>query len=220
MSIEKVVEWANSHEKTEPAGYLHVGCNFFDDTEVELHYRPTYMRSLRHNKRLQKFCEAHKDDWAETSGMIVPSWNFNVIYQLSLIYRHLFGLGVGMRQLMDYFFLLSNTKNHGLCTNLSSTLSNMGLLKFAGAVMYVMLEVFGMEEKYLICPVDEKRGRMLLEKVMQTGNFGKMDKKQKEARKTTSGSLMYKLQQWWKLVWLYPEETLSAPIWSMIRHFD
>ncbi len=83
--------------------------------------------------------------------------------------------------------------------------------------MYVMREVFGMEEKYMICAVDEKRGRMLLSQVMQTGNFGKMDKVQKEARSTTAGSVKYKLSQWWELLKFYPEETLSAPLWALVR---
>ena len=51
--------------------------------------------------------------------------------------------------------------------------------KFAGAVMYVMSEVFGMEEKYMICPMDGKRGRRLLEVIMEGGNFGHATEKYK-----------------------------------------
>ena len=69
----------------------------------------------------------------------------------------------------------------------------------------------------MICAVDEKRGRMLLWQVMQTGNFGKMDKVQKEARNTIVGSVKYKLIQWWELLKLYPDETLSAPLWAFVR---
>ena len=96
----------------------------------------------------------------------------------------------------------------------------MGLYNFAGAVMYVMREVFGIDERYMICPVDEKRGRMLLEQVMQTGNFGHLDERQKTSRSTTAGRLRHKLRQWWILIRYYPEETLCAPFWSIIRYFD
>lgn len=226
-SKEMVVEWGQKVGLAEKPGYLHVGCHIFNDTEVELHYRPTYMRSLRHNKRLQEFCENHKSDWMVRDGMIVPSWEFDVVYLLSHIYRHLFGLGVGLRQLMDYYFLLVNANDRELTVNTSISLSTslplmlsrLGLQNFAGAVMYVMREVFGMDERYMICAVDEKRGKMLLRQVMQTGNFGKMDKVQKDARSTTAGCLKYKLSQWWELVRLYPEETLSAPIWVLVRKF-
>ena len=209
-----VVAWAQKVGMTEKPGYLHVGARCFDDTEVELHYRPTYMRSLRHNRRLQIFCESHRTDWTERNGMIVPSWEFDVVYQLSHIYRHLFGLGVGLRQLMDYYFVLCSSYENDN-ENLKKTLSSLGLLNFAGAVMYVMREVFHLEEQYMICPVDEKRGQMLLEMVMQTGNFGHQDERQKEARSSAVGSLRYKMKQWWRLVKLYPEETLSAPVWTI-----
>ena len=214
---EDVVEWVQKVGMTEEPGYLHVGARCFENTEVELHNRPTYMRSLRHNKRLQEFCGEHKSDWTERKGMIVPSWEFDVVYQLSHIYRHLFGLGVGLRQLMDYYWTLSNSPLKGENFDLQKTLKHLGLYDFAGAVMHVMREVFGMEEKYMICAVDEKRGKMLLRQVMQTGNFGKMDKVQKEARSTAAGSVKYKLSQWWELLRFYPEETLSAPLWALVR---
>ena len=222
-----VVDWAMKVGMTEKPGYLHVGASCFatsagsaTDTAVELHYRPTYLRSFRHNRRLQQFCESHKADWEERNGMTVPSWEFDMVYQLSHIYRHLFGLGVGMRQMMDYYFVLrASNSNSDSNENLKRTLSSMGLYNFAGAVMYVMREVFGLDEKYMICPVDEKRGRMLLEQVMQTGNFGHLDEKQKAARSTTAGNVKYKLRQWWKLLRFYPEETLSAPVWSVINRW-
>lgn len=211
-----VVDWAMKVGMTEKPGYLHVGASCFEDTSVELHYRPTYLRSFRHNRRLQKFCESHKADWTEHNGMVVPSWEFDVVYQLSHIYRHLFGLGIGMRQMMDYYFLLRNS-NSDSNENLSKTLSSLGLYNFAGAVMYVMRDVFGLDERYMICPVDENRGQMLLKLVMQTGNFGHLDEKQKAARSTTAGIVKYKLRQWWKLLRFYPEETLSAPLWALLR---
>lgn len=217
---EKVVAWAEKVGRTESAGYLHVGARCFKDTEVELHYRPTYCRCRKYNRRLQEFCEKHKDDWEVQNGLVVPSWEFNVVYLLSHIYRHLFGLGIGLRQLMDYYWTHSNSPVKGKNCDLQKTLKYLGLYDFAGAVMYVMREVFGMKEQYMICPVDERRGRMLLDVVMQTGNFGKMDKEQIFARKNTLGRIIFKLKQWRNLIVLYPEETLSAPIWSMMRHFD
>ena len=218
---KEVVDWAMKVGMTDKPGYLHVGASCFEDTAVELHYRPTYLRSFRHNRRLQKFCESHKANWTARNGLVVPSWEFDVAYQLSHIYRHLFGLGVGLRQLMDYYFVLrASNSNSNSKESLKRTLSSLGLYNFAGAVMYVMREVFGLDERYMICPVDEERGRMLLEQVLQMGNFGHLDEKQKSARSTIAGSVKYKLRQWWGLLRFYPEETLSAPVWSVIRLFN
>lgn len=218
-SKDAVVEWAMKYGISMCPDYLHVDCHLFDSTEVELHYRPTYMHSLRHNARLQRFCKEHKCDWEKRGDLTVPSWDFNVVYLLSHIYRHLFGLGIGLRQLMDYFFVLRSTSDNSRFENqeMLNRLNYFGLMRFAGAVMWVMYEVFHLEEQYLICPVDVKRGRMLLSQVMQTGNFGHMDEDQKDARSTISGSLKYKARQWMKLIRLYPEETLCAPTWSIYR---
>lgn len=47
------------------------------------------------------------------------------------------------------------------------------MMRFARATMYVMREVFGLEEEYLLVAPDEKAGRFLLDEIMQAGNFGK-----------------------------------------------
>lgn len=216
---KEMVAWAEKYGMTEPAKYLHVGAKMFDNTDVEVHYRPTYMRSLIHNRRMQRFCENHKGDWTKRNGIVVPSWEFDVIYQLSHIYRHLFGLGIGLRQLMDYSFVLKNRNNASADDKLRKTLSSLGLLKFAGAVMYVMREVFCLDEKYMIVPVDEKRGRALLHDIMQSGNFGKMDKEQQKARESHAGSLWYKIKRGWELMRFYPSETLSVPVWNVYKRF-
>lgn len=217
---DKVVALARKYGGVKPVDYLHVDAQVFEDTDVELHYRPTYMRSLRHNKRLQEFCKKHKK-FEKRNDLFVPSLKFDVVYQLSHIYRHLFGLGIGLRQLTDYFFALRNLNvDDSERGQLIEQLKYLGLYNFACAVMYVMCEVFNMEQSYMICPVDEKRGQMLLKQVMQTGNFGKMDMEQKNARISTFGTIRYKIAQWLEFVRYYPEETLSAPVWSVVRKIN
>lgn len=81
--------------------------------------------------------------------------------------------------------------------------------------MYVLQVVFGMEDQYMICKPDEVRGKELLRHVMQTGNFGKMDKEQKVARQSLFGTMTYKVRQWWMLLRYYPSETVFAPYWAV-----
>ncbi len=57
-------------------------------------------------------------------------------------------------------------------TAIRHTLMYLGLWKFAGAMMYVMKEVFLLDRQYMIAPVDEKRGKFLLDEILQSGNFG------------------------------------------------
>lgn len=223
---EKVVTLAEKMGITEKAGYLHVGTKF-KGVDVELHYRPTYMRNPSHNRRIQEWCGAHNDFKslklnAEGLEIVVPSDEFNVVYLLSHIYRHLFGAGIGLRQLMDYYFVLINANCRELSANCSvnSILKSLGLFDFAGAVMYVLQVVFGMDEQYMICKPDEKRGKELLWHVMQTGNFGKMDKEQKVARQSLFGTMAYKVRQWWLLLRYYPSETIWSPYWAIVNRLN
>ena len=41
--------------------------------------------------------------------------------------------------------------------------------------MYVLHEVFGLEEEKMIAPMNEKEGNFLLDEIMREGNFGHYD---------------------------------------------
>lgn len=148
--------------------------------------------------------------------IVVPSDEFNVVYLLSHIYRHLLGLGIGLRQLMDYNFALrafsEGTKvSEGFkVSEVSGTLKYLGLYDFAGAVMYVLKEVFGLEREYMICEPEEWRGKALLESVMESANFGRGQKK--------IPTWLMKMKQWSDLVVMYPSETLSDPVWRIYKN--
>ena len=92
--------------------------------------------------------------------------------------------GIGLRQLLDYYFVVMMW--HTDLTNLTDSdsadlaalqreLKRLGLWKFAGAVMYVLHEVFGLEEDMMIVPMNEKEGMFLLDEIMRGGNFGQYD---------------------------------------------
>ena len=55
-------------------------------------------------------------------------------------------------------------------------LKYLGLWKFAGAMMYVLHKVMGMPKDKMIAPMDAKRGQMLLDDILNGGNFGHYDK--------------------------------------------
>lgn len=233
-SPKDVVSWARNNGNAESPTYLHVGVRLFSDTDVELHYRPTYCRCQWHNNRMQDFCENHKLDWNRVNGMMLPSWEFNVVYLLSHMYRHLLGLGIGLRQVMYYYFVLqseclenlkgsntgeTNLLNGSRTSNLLSTLHDLGLDKFAGAVMYVLREVFMLDESYFICPVDEIRGGNLLNSILLSGNFGKMDDSQMKARSTIMGNMCWSIMHNIRILRYYPLEVLSVPVWKLTSVF-
>ena len=107
----------------------------------------------------------------------VPTTSFNVIYILSHLYRHVFTEGIGLRQLIDYYFVLVKSEEGRVknLTALQRELKYLGLWKFAGAVMYVLHETLGLPEAKMIAPIDVNEGRFLLAEIMQGGNFGQYD---------------------------------------------
>lgn len=190
--------------------------NMFEDTEVELHHRPTLMRNLFDNRKLQKWCDSFgADSFVHLDfGFDVPPIEFNRIFILTHIYRHFLFEGVGLRQVMDYFFVLRTCELREESLELSETLHSLGLTRFAGALMWVLKEMFGLEEKYLICEANEKEGRFLLNEIEQMGNFGQMDK-----RYAGKGKTMRFVKHWGHLLAHYPSEVVWSPIWIVYHWF-
>ena len=182
---KSVLELAGDKGKLEGVTYCHVHYPLLKDTEVELHFTPSWMNGFADNKRLQKFFmeqvpvqfsnEIELPDISENINS--PTIEFNRFYILLHIYRHLFGEGIGLRQLMDYYHVLHHQASEDSIKRTLDILQQMGMTRFASAVMFVMQKVFGLKDNYLILPPDIKEGRFLLSEIMRSGNFGKFDKR-------------------------------------------
>lgn len=179
--VKKVIEHVKKRNPIGRAEYHHIDFGEFKGVEVEAHYRPTFMNNLITNRRLQRWMIEHADEQfnnlitlpGQEGRIAVLTWEFNVVFQLSHIYRHVIQEGIGLRQIIDYYYLLRSKKNSTNVTNLNDTLRYLGLQKIAGAMMWVLNEVLGLSEEYLIAPKDVKRGKILLVEIMKGGNFGR-----------------------------------------------
>lgn len=145
----------------------------------------------------------------------VPTMSFNVIYILSHLYRHVFTEGIGLRQLIDYYFVLVKSEEGRVknLTALQRELKYLGLWKFAGAVMYVLHEALGLPEAKMIAPIDVNEGRFLLAEIMQGGNFGQYDTRL--GSKENEGKLQRYLRMSLRNLRFarhYPTEALSEPL--------
>ena len=208
-------------------------------TAIEVHFTPSYMFCPIHNRRMQKWFEEvmgeqcnHRVSLPDGYGEIhVPQVSFNVIYILSHLYRHIFTEGIGLRQLLDYYFVL--LKWHTDLTNLTDSnnsfpqmtlintdldalrheLKYLGLWKFAGAVMYVLHEVFGLSEDKMIAPMNEKEGRFLLDEIMRGGNFGQYDDRMGSKVGESKIHRYFRMNlRNLRFVKHYPTEALSEPL--------
>ena len=269
----KVVSFVRSLSPDEKVCYHHIGFPEYNGVEVEVHFRPSFLFCFRHNRCLQGYYErvmdeqfAHKVKLGGQGEVAVPKAEFNLIFQLTHIFTHLMNEGIGLRQLLDYFFLLKNTDfggntdgdgfllNTDFTDNTNKSLGNtdgdvfllntdftdntdriggnadgvdrrllqdelrrLGLWEFAGAVMYIMKEVFGLEDNRLIVPPDVKRGRLVLKEVLEAGNFGQYDKRNWFGH-SALGHNLQRLYRDMRLVRYFPEEALSEPFFR-IWHF-
>lgn len=209
-----VCDYVQSTLPTDDLAYHRFHYDYFEDTEVELHHRPTLMRNLLDDRKLAKWYNSFGLDsfvYLEDKGFAVPSIEFNRIFILTHIYRHFLFEGIGLRQVMDYYFVLK-AQNDGRCQmeDVRRTLRELRLTRFAEAMMWILHTQFGLEKKYLICGMNEKEGRFVLSEIEQTGNFGHSDTRYryqfllKLRRQIAHGS---------HLLMHYPSEVLWTPIW-------
>ena len=277
---KRVISFVRSISPHEKACYHHIEFPSYKGVEVEVHYRPSFLLCFWHNRKLQKYYERVKEEQfshrvmlGEQGEIAIPTVEFNLIFQLTHIYAHLMNEGIGLRQLLDYYFVLcdfykvyQNFSNPSVSLSKgSSTFSpspsssgsgdvtalrcseplrykvggpskvspdcagwdrlgvvqeefkELGLWKFASAIMYIMQEVFGMPASRLIVPPNEKYGRFVLNEVLEAGNFGKHDARNRFG-KSKLGHNLQRVYRDMRLVRYFPAEALSEPIFR-VWHF-
>ena len=153
----------------------------------------------------------------EGASMIpTPTLAFNRVYILVHIYRHLFHEGIGLRQLLDYYFVLQQGFTEDERTETMRTLRSLRMQRFTEAVMWVLQEVFAMDERYLLTKPNEEEGRFLLSEIMMAGNFGHYDERIKRSEKVTEWDLFRRrVGRNMRFVRSYPSEVLWAPLFKL-----
>ena len=327
---KRVISFVRSISPHEKACYHHIEFPSYKGVEVEVHYRPSFLLCFWHNRKLQKYYErvkekqfSHRVMLGEQGEIAIPTVEFNIIFQLTHIFSHLMNEGIGLRQLVDYYYVLCDfykvyqnfSKTHpssltlkegdfsnhpvplskegstfspspsssgsgdvtapsrcseplrskvggpskvspncagwdrrdaigdmtsataSTSTDTSATaarssfaanssaaidrvqkeLKELGLWKFAGGIMYIMQEVFGMPASRLIVPPNEKYGRFVLNEVLEAGNFGRHDARNRFGR-SQLGHNLQRVYRDIRLVRYFPAEALCEPLFR-IWHF-
>ena len=302
---KRLISFVRSISPHEKACDHHIEFPSYKGVEVEVHYRPSFLLCFWHNRKLQKYYERVKEEQfshrvmlGEQGEIAIPTMEFNLIFQLTHIYAHLMNEGIGLRQLLDYYYVLCDfykvyqksskitpslftlkegstshpaplslrgeggnrptrcseplrSKDGGpskvspncagwdrlsiegdnsagsttAVTSSASTaldvvqkeLKELGLWKFAGGIMYIMQEVFGMPASRLIVPPNEKYGRFVLNEVLEAGNFGRHDARNRFGR-SQLGHNLQRVYRDIRLVRYFPAEALCEPLFR-IWHF-
>lgn len=218
--IDNIVEFVRSlGVNIHDIHMVHATAEFFDDVVVEIHFQPSWMYNPFTEKRLEKFFEDEGKIQFQLMdkevGFVHPSLSFNLVYNLVHINRHIFDDGIGLRQIVDYFYILK-ASDAFVRKQAFTKLKELKLAKFTTSLMYVMQEVLGMDDSMLLCEPNEKLGRRLLKDIMAGGNFGKHGK---YARKTSIDQRWlqgwYNMKRNWQFITAYPEEVLWIPFFKV-----
>ena len=281
---KRVISFVRSISPHEKACYHHIEFPSYKGVEVEVHYRPSFLLCFWHNRKLQKYYERVKEEqfshrvmFGAQREVAIPTVEFNLIFQLTHIFSHLMNEGIGLRQLLDYYYVLcdfykvyqnfSKTHPSSLTLKGGSTafpkplspqgtgdvtalrcseplrskvggpskvspncagwdrlgvlqkeLKELGLWKFAGGIMYIMQEVFGMPASRLIVPPNEKYGRFVLNEVLEAGNFGRHDARNRFGR-SQLGHNLQRVYRDMRLVRYFPAEALCEPLFRVWHFF-
>ena len=301
---KRVISFVRSISPHEKACYHHIEFPSYKGVEVEVHYRPSFLLCFWNNRKLQKYYERVKEEQfshrvmlGEQGEIAIPTVEFNIIFQLTHIYSHLMNEGIGLRQLVDYYFVICDfykvyqnfsnpsvslskgsstfspspsssgsgdvtapsrcseplrSKDGGpskvspdcagwdrlaieednsagsttAVTSSASTaldvvqkeLKELGLWKFAGGIMYIMQEVFGMPASRLIVPPNEKYGKFVLNEVLEAGNFGRHDARNRFGR-SQLGHNLQRIYRDMRLVKFFSAEALCEPLFRTWHFF-
>ena len=331
---KRVISFVRSISPHEKACYHHIEFPSYKGIEVEVHYRPSFLLCFWHNRKLQKYYERMKEEQfshrvmlGEQGEIAIPTVEFNIIFQLTHIFSHLMNEGIGLRQLVDYYYVLcdfykvyqksskitpslffdkasctrqfeselslhslaslfplkegstshpdpltlrgeggnrptrcseplrskdggpkrsspdsagwdrrdaigdmtsatASTDSSATAARSSSTaidrvqeeLKELRLWKFAGGIMYIMQEVFDMPASRLIVPPNEKYGKFVLNEVLEAGNFGRHDARNRFGR-SQLGHNLQRVYRDIRLVRYFPAEALCEPLFRTWHFF-
>lgn len=247
-----VMAWLRSRCEIGHREWHHVEAMLFEDVSVEVHFYPIWLYNPWYNRRLQRWFKEQKpaqmgeqnNEFCEFNefGFNCPTAEFNVVYSLVHTFHHLMDEGVGLRHVIDYFYILKSfhienrshtgefkstvsdsehklpSMNHKLSTNKSETMEiiqHLGMERFAEAMMYVLMVACGMASEYLLCKPDEKAGKFLLDEIMLAGNFGHFDTRVviPEDESFLHRNIR-KFRRQLRFLKYYPGEVLCAPFWK------
>ena len=228
--IRQTINYCKELKPNARAVYHHIDFRKAGDVEVEVHYRPSWMNNPINNRRIQRWFLEHAEECMMnetisvngnklTPGYAVPTWEFNVVFQLSHIFKHLLQEGIGLRQLIDYYYLLCNRPDDLPVENIKKTIQRLGLSPIAGAVMWIMKNVLGLEERFLVYEPIRKTGLFMLNEVVESGNFGKFDERKMSGHYRSP--IMKNLQRIVRdvrMVGYFPSECLWEP-WFRVYHY-
>lgn len=218
----EILKYVSSHYEVTQVVYHHAEIKMFEDVEVEVHFWPSWMYNPLTNYKLHRFFISQIDaqmgsekcdrDFRRTTV------DFDAVFSMVHIYRHLLEEGVGLRQLMDYYYILHHLPAEKR-PYVMRWMKRLRMVSFAGAVMYVLKVVYDIEDEYLLCPPNVVSGVVLLDEIMLSGNFGKFDGRLRHNPKDSRmKKFAKKSHRQARFLTEYPTEVIAFPFFRLWQY--
>jgi hypothetical protein len=221
--IRTVIAYCRQFVPDAKACYHHIDFLKAGDVPVEVHYRPSWLNNPFHNRRLQRYFLEHADAQfsnLQPQGFAAPTWEFNVVFLLSHIANHLLHEGIGLKQVIDYYYLLRSQTERRSIDSYEQEFRRLGLLPFARQLMWVLCQVLGLDEQLLVARQDERRGRLLLSEMLAGGNFGMHDDRPLSGFYASGlKSNLQRVVRDLRMMRYFPSESLWEPAFRIWHYF-
>ncbi|MCQ2136527.1 MAG: nucleotidyltransferase family protein [Bacteroidales bacterium] len=171
--------------------YHHLIVEPIEDIEVEVHTTPSWLCNPFLNKEVQKWFAQTKD--AQMGCRVENYWDggeeyfnhpepgFDLVYAMLHIFRHLCDEGVGLRHIVDYYFILKASSKQDR-EQAAKMLEQFQLGRILGAVCHVMKALFLMDDELLPVKPDASLGEKLMREMWRGGNFGISDPRNRHSQ--------------------------------------
>lgn len=222
LDYDKIIEWAKCNANVYHINDHHINMRYFKDTDVEMHYQPATLLNRFKNREFRKWVSLCRFSQFSNRVSIIgcgvittPTLMFNSIFLLVHMHNHFFHEGLGLRQVMDYYFLLQEIKgNLQITTEFNKRIKELRIKKFAQGIMWVLHMKFNLDKEYLLCTPNEKIGLFVLSDIMRGGNFGHYD----DSLRINIGDshfshFVQRLYISWRYIKIFPHEFIWSPIY-------
>lgn len=214
---------------TTDIAYHHFDFPIFKDVPAEVHIKPIYSANPFKNYKLQKFFRKefktgirHKVklvNGAEVNGL---TDKVNLLFQLMHMHKHLCTEGLGLRQVIDFYYLLNRSNlSANECEEVIELIKKFHLLKFACGIMYILHTILGYDGGKNLVQEDSDEGKYILEQILQGGNFGKYDTRLTDYKQEPNHFLRFiKLMRLLLSRWSHdPYEVSWQPLFFIVNWF-
>lgn len=215
-----VMDYINTISPNREFDMKHTHLNIFPDTIVEVHWWPSmpinpFYRNALHSYYQEQISIQCQHQIVLCDGTIIsaPEAKFEVIHVMYHIFNHFLYEGIGLRQMMDLYFIIVNGKLSDYDkVELLHTFNRVGLSSFAPATMWVLCEVFNMSKSLCIGPIDERSGKILLNEIEEGGNFGNHNAENHVYKESFTHRMVRRLKRRIRLIKYNPLGVITSPI--------